>query len=139
MMSLRTIRLHELAAYVIRPALAEARLMTKKHACDAVYVTTLATELLGIEAKISELEEDLELIPEGDLLKPEVLRAVPEPPSADWIRTKSAELDARLHRVEQSSTANSRQAGAAPKRHSSVNRVFNRQFATEKPHGVNRS
>jgi hypothetical protein len=139
MMSSRTIRLDELAAYVIRPILAEARLMSKKHACDAVYVTTLANELRGIEAKISAVEKDLELSSKGDLLRPEISCAVPEPPSAEWIRNKSAELEARLHRVEQSSTAKSWQAGAAPKRQSSVNRVFNRQLATEKPHGVNRS
>ena len=108
MMSSRTIRLPELAAYVIRPALAEARLITKKHASDAVYLTSLASELLGIEEKISAFEKDLELSPEGDLLKPEIPRVVPKPPSADWIRTKSAELDARLHRVEQSSAAKSR-------------------------------
>lgn len=116
MMSPRTFNLHELASYAIRPALAEAKLMTKKHACDAVYVATLADELRGIEAKISAFERDLELSPGTALTKPEVPLAGPEPPSADWIRTKSAELEARLHRVEQSSAAKARQSGASLKR-----------------------
>ena len=114
-MSSRTVSLRELASYAIRPALAEAKLMTKKHACDAVYIATLADELRGIEAKLSAFERDLELSPGNGLTKPEVPAAVSEPPNADWIRTKSAELDARLHRVEQSSAAKSGQSRTTPK------------------------
>jgi hypothetical protein len=43
--------LPELALYVIRPALAEARLLNEKHARDAVYLATLAEELLNIERR----------------------------------------------------------------------------------------
>jgi hypothetical protein len=41
-----------LALAVIRPALVEAKLLTDKHARDAVYVVTLAAELRSIEGKI---------------------------------------------------------------------------------------
>ena len=46
-----------LALDVIRPALAEAKLMTAKRARDAVYVVTLAEELRSIEEKIAAREK----------------------------------------------------------------------------------
>lgn len=39
--------LQHLASYVIRPALVEAKLITEKHASDAVYMVTLGEELLN--------------------------------------------------------------------------------------------
>ncbi len=44
-----------LGSYVIRPVLVEAKLLTEKHAGDAIYVATLAEELRNIEAKIAEM------------------------------------------------------------------------------------
>src|SRR5664280_1778693 len=53
--------LPDLASYVVRPALVEAKLMTEKHARDAVYVVTLIEELRNIEVKIAATEEALQL------------------------------------------------------------------------------
>jgi len=47
----------QVASSAIRPALVEARLITDKHAADAVYMATLAEELRNIEAKIAAMEE----------------------------------------------------------------------------------
>ena len=51
-----------LALNVIRPALVEAKLLTDKHARDAVYVVTLTEELRSIEEKIAAMEEALQLV-----------------------------------------------------------------------------
>jgi hypothetical protein len=89
--------LADLILYSIRPALAEAHLITGKQAGDQVYATTLAEELRDIERTIAALESDLHLAPAGDG------RQLPgERPSAKWIRSKSAELEVRLRRVEKS-------------------------------------
>jgi hypothetical protein len=95
--------LPDLASYVIRAALVEAKLMTEKHACDAVYVTTLVEELRNIEAKIAAMEEAMQL---GSFTAPSqhrYCRAPEDRPDATWIREKSGELDLRLRRLEQSS------------------------------------
>ena len=90
---------------VIRAALVEAKLMTPKRARDAVYVATLAEELRGIEEQIAKLEEAMHL---GSACAPELPpQKSPRPASdcdcnAEWIRTKSGELDLRLRRIEHS-------------------------------------
>jgi hypothetical protein len=93
-----------LALAVIRPALVEAKLLTEKHARDAVYVVTLAEELLTIEEKIAAMEETLQLVSQqADALA--LGRACRTPqggPDAHWIRAKSNELSHRLRRIEQS-------------------------------------
>jgi len=94
-----------LAVHVIRPALAEAKLITPKRARDTVYVATLAEELRSIEGKITAVEEALHLGPEGapELPSRDHERGTPEgDPDTVWIRTKSGELDLRLRRIEQS-------------------------------------
>jgi hypothetical protein len=93
-----------LALAVIRPALVEAKLLTDKHARDAVYVVTLAEELRSIEEKIAAMEETLQLVSQqADALA--VGRACRPPqggPDAHWIRAKSSELSQRLRRIQQS-------------------------------------
>lgn len=88
-------KLTELILDSIRPALAEAHLITGKQASDLVYATTLAEELRGIEKKVAALESGLHLVPAGGAWSG-------ERPSAKWIRSKSAELEIRLRRIEQS-------------------------------------
>jgi hypothetical protein len=93
-----------LALAVIRPALVEAKLLTDKHARDAVYVVTLAGELRSIEEKIAAMEEALQLVSrEEDTLA--VVKVCPMPQDgvdAHWIRAKSNELSQRLRRLEHS-------------------------------------
>jgi len=111
MATVETNHLPDLALYVIRPALAEARLMTEKHARDAVYVVMLTKELRNIEMKVAAMEEALQLRPEAAATEhlphiPEdcecVGRRAPESQAdADWIRAKSSELNRRLRRIEQ--------------------------------------
>jgi len=90
-----------MVSYRIRPALAEARLMSKKRARDAVYVATLTEELRDIEAVIAAVERDLRLTSAAEM-NDAVSTTSPELPDADWIHTKSGELEARLHRIQQS-------------------------------------
>ena len=101
MASAGTNHLRDLALYVIRPALAEARLMTEKHTRDAVYVVTLTEELCNIEGKIAAMEEAVQL----DLSTASVQGGGNAAPAdgldAKWFRSKSCELDLRLRRVEQ--------------------------------------
>jgi len=105
MMSQNAGHLPHLVSYVIRPALAEAKLITEKHARDAVYVATLTEELCGIEGKLAAWEKELQLGSPGEPSTRSALAAMPESPDAKWIHSKSAELEARLHRIEQSSAA----------------------------------
>jgi hypothetical protein len=93
-----------LALAVIRPALVEAKLLTDKHARDAVYVVTLAAELRSIEDKIVAMEEALHLVSqkENASAKERACRARQDVPDAHWIRAKSSELSHRLRRIEQS-------------------------------------
>jgi len=95
--------LPDLASYVIRPALVEAKLMTAKHARDAVYVATLTEELRNIEAKIAAMEEALQLGSLAASSQHRPCRASKDLPDANWIREKSGELDLRLRRIEHSS------------------------------------
>ena len=87
--------------FFMRQALVEARLMSDKRACDAVYVATLAEELRNIEKKIAAFEQirrspiDENLIQVSAVLPPEDL------PDADWIHRKARELELRLRGVEQ--------------------------------------
>ena len=101
MMDRNTDQWTSMVSYKIRPALAEARLMSKKRARDAVYVATLTEELRDIEAEIAAVENDLQLNPAAGI-ENETLAAPPELPDADWIHTKSGELEARLHRIQKS-------------------------------------
>jgi len=86
---------------VMRQAPVEARLMSEKRACDAVYVATLTEELRNIEKKIAAFEQtrrsaiDERSTPAPPLPAPEDL------PDADWIHQKARELDLRLRGVEQ--------------------------------------
>jgi hypothetical protein len=91
----------ELCRYLFRPAIAEAKLLTGKHARDPVYVATLAEELRTIEAKITAIEESLGIRADGAPgSSPQVTQNRPD---ADWIRYLSGELGLRLRRIEQRS------------------------------------
>ncbi len=92
-----------LATYLFRPAIVEAKLMTAKHARDAVYVATLAEELRAIDSKLSAMEsaQQVELPPDPEAARPRPCRMPEDGPDADWIREKSDELDLRLRRIEQ--------------------------------------
>ncbi len=89
---------------VIRPALTEAKLLTDKHARDAVYVVTLAEELRSIEEKIAAVERTRHHVArqENDLALGRACRPPQDGPDAHWIRAKSSELSQRLRRIEQS-------------------------------------
>jgi hypothetical protein len=95
--------LQHLASYVIRPALVEAKLITRKHADDAVYMATLAEELLNIEAKINAMEEAAHFGSPAPAVQGGDRRGPEDWSDATWIRTKSCELELRLRRLEQSS------------------------------------
>jgi hypothetical protein len=92
--------LPDLASYVIRPALVEAKLMTEKHARDVIYVAALTEELHNIEAKIAAMEEAQQL---GSSIPHRPCRIPNDRPNANWIREKSNELNLRLRRIEKSS------------------------------------
>lgn len=96
--------LRHLASYIIRPALVEARLVTNKHAGDAVYMATLAEELLSIEGRIAAMEQSA---PVGSVAPSSRIgdsHGSKDWFNADWIRTKSSELELRLRRIEQRPT-----------------------------------
>jgi hypothetical protein len=97
-MSHSTLNLSDLAAYEIRPALAEAHLLTDKHACDPVYIVTLTEELCRAERAIETMESSLQGKP--SIESHEAGSAAPATPSAPWIRSKCHELHARLNRLE---------------------------------------
>ena len=103
MATAKTNSLQHLASYVIRPALVEAKLITKKHAEDAVYMATLAEELLNIEAKINAMEEAAQFGSSAPAVQVGDRRESEDWSDANWIRTKSCELELRLRRIEQSS------------------------------------
>ena len=95
--------LPHLVHFVIRPALVEAKLMTEKHARDAVYVATLTEELRNIELKITVTEETLQLGSVSGSSEPRSSREPRDWTDARWISEKSSELDLRLRRIEESS------------------------------------
>jgi hypothetical protein len=103
MATAKTNSLQHLASYVIRPALVEAKLITKKHAEDAVYMATLAEELLNIEAKINAMEEAAQFGSSAPAVQVGDRRESEDWSDVNWIRTKSRELELRLRRIEQSS------------------------------------
>ena len=87
--------------FFMRQALVEAKLMSDKRACDAVYVATLTEELHNIEKKIAALEQIRRTPIDENLTH---VSAVPAPdglPDADWIHRKARELELRLRGVEQ--------------------------------------
>jgi len=106
MATAKTNHLPSLALSVIRPTLAEARLITAKRASDPVYAATLVEELSTIEGKIATLEEEKHLGSEAAPELPRQQRGCREAEgewNADWIRSKSGELHRRLRRIERSS------------------------------------
>jgi hypothetical protein len=104
MMGRNTDQWTSMVSYKIRPALAEARLMNKKRARDVVYVATLTEELRDIEAEIEAVEQELQLSTSA-FNNDEAHVAPAGLPDVDWIHTKSGELEARLHRIQQLSIA----------------------------------
>jgi len=98
--------------YVIRPALAEGRLITDKRARDRSYVTNLGEELRRIEAMIVAIEQELQLC--ASTLDEHDCPCTPaDEPTVDWIRTKSRELGSRLRRIEEVAPATSDCTSAA--------------------------
>jgi hypothetical protein len=95
--------LTSLASGLFRPAIVEAKLMTAKHARDAVYVATLAEELTVIDSKLSALEEALHVdsLQNADRASFGPCRMPESGPDANWIREKSGEQDLRLRHIEQ--------------------------------------
>ena len=79
----------------VRPALAEAKLLTRKLAQDEVYLVTLAEELRSIERRVAAAESDLQIA-----TVEESCGQQPDLPDAAWIQEKSVELNRRLHRIE---------------------------------------
>lgn len=102
MASTKTSSLQSLASHLFRPAIVEAKLMTAKHARDAVYVATLAEELSTIDTRLSAMEQALQVDSPPDLeaARPRPCRMPEGGPDANWIREKSGELDLRLRRIE---------------------------------------
>ena len=99
MATAKTSYLPDLATYVMRPTLVEARLITEKHSGDAVYVATLTEELRNIEAKITAMEEAIQLGSSASEVQFGLGDTCEDLPDAIWIRTKSSELDQRLRRI----------------------------------------
>jgi len=96
-------RLPDAELSFMRQALVEARLMSEKRACDAVYVATLAEELRNVEKKIAVLEEACRSAVDESTTQ---ILSPPSPedlPDAEWIQQKAHELCLRLRRVEQAS------------------------------------
>jgi hypothetical protein len=87
--------------FFMRQALVEARLMSEKRACDAVYVATLTEELRNIEKKITALERIRRSVVEEGSTQAPPLPASEDLPGTDWIHQKARELELRLRGVEQ--------------------------------------
>jgi hypothetical protein len=104
--------LPSLECHLFRPAIVEAKLMTAKHARDAVYVATLAEELSVIDTKLSAIEEKLQVgpAPNPETARPRPCRMPEGGPYANWIREKSCELDVRLRRIEKNVPVSSARA-----------------------------
>ena len=85
--------------YGFRAALAEARLITPKQACDQGHFRVLAEELRSIEQRIASLEREQQIFhqqsdPQHDA----------GPGDCQWMHEKSAELDHRLRQIESNSS-----------------------------------
>jgi hypothetical protein len=87
--------------FFMRQALIEARLMSEKRACDAVYVATLTEELRNIEKKIASFEQTRRSVVDESSTQAPPLPAPEDLPDADWIHQKARELELRLRGVEQ--------------------------------------
>ena len=85
----------------MRQALVEARLMSDKRACDAIYVATLTEELHNIEKKIAALEQIRRTPIDENLTQVSAVTAPEDLPDAGWIHRKARELELRLRGVEQ--------------------------------------
>jgi hypothetical protein len=96
-------RLQDAGLSFMRQALVEARLMSEKRACDAVYVATLAEELRRVENKIAALEEACRSAVDESTTQVLPLPSPEDLPDAEWIHQKACELGLRLRRVEQAS------------------------------------
>ncbi len=109
MTGMKASSLPSLECQLFRPAIVEARLMTAKHARDAVYVATLAEELSIIDTKLCAMEKALQVDSPPDTAdaRPRPCRRPEGGPDANWIREKSGELDLRLRRIEQNIPASS--------------------------------
>jgi hypothetical protein len=90
------------ARFFFVQALVEARLLSEKRACDAVYVATLAEELRNIEKKIASFEKARRSVIEESSTQAPPLPAQEDLPDADWIHRKARELELRLRGVEKS-------------------------------------
>lgn len=104
MATARSNRVAHLSRYVIRPALAEARLLNAKHANDPVYLGTIAEELRNVEKQVASLEESLHLQPSAAETQPSVDAAATDLPGVAWIHAKSTELGRRMRQIEEMST-----------------------------------
>ena len=91
----------EAGFFFMRQALVEARLMSDKRACDAVYVATLAEELRNIEKNIAALEQIRHSPIDENITQVSAVPAPEDLPGADWIHRKARELELRLRGVEQ--------------------------------------
>ena len=78
-------------------------LITQKHADDAVYMATLAEELLNVESKIAAMEEAIQPGAPAAALQVRGRSGDEDWSDANWVRRKSCELKVRLRRLEQSS------------------------------------
>jgi hypothetical protein len=96
-------RLPDAGLSFMRQALVEARLMSEKRACDAVYVAALAEELRNVEKKIAALEEACRSAVDESTTQVLSLPSPEDLPDAEWIHQKARELGLRLRRVEQAS------------------------------------
>ena len=99
--------------FFMRQALVEARLISGKRGCDAVYVATLAEELRNIEKKVAAFEESRGLTTDVSSAQLEPPPAAEDLPDVEWIHRKACELDRRLRSVEQSWQQNSGWIGDA--------------------------
>ena len=85
----------------MRQALVEAKLMSEKRACDAVYVATLTEELRKIDKKIASFEQTRHSVVDESSTHAQPFSALEDLPDADWIHQKARELELRLRGVEQ--------------------------------------
>lgn len=85
--------------YIVRPTLAEAKLITEKQGRDEVYVVTLREELRKIESMIASMENRLQL--NSAVVSQSFCPESEDSNTAKWFHAKSGELNVRLRRIEQ--------------------------------------